>query len=73
MLPLECIHQQSSQQFARWGQALAQALLAQIGWASRFPVLVGGGMGRTPVVGTEINAFVPWQQILVYIDRKSVV
>ncbi len=26
LLPLECIHQQSSQQFARWGQALAQAL-----------------------------------------------
>ena len=26
MLPLECIHQQSSQQFARWGEALAQAL-----------------------------------------------
>ncbi len=33
-----------------------------------FKVLVGGGMGRTPVVGTEINAFVPWQQILVYIE-----
>ncbi|MDP3252644.1 MAG: flavodoxin domain-containing protein, partial [Hydrogenophaga sp.] len=26
LLPLECIHQQSSQQFARWGVALAQAL-----------------------------------------------
>lgn len=26
LLPLECIHQQSSQQFARWGQALAKAL-----------------------------------------------
>ncbi|HUH58790.1 MAG TPA: PepSY domain-containing protein [Candidimonas sp.] len=26
LLPLECIHQQSSQQFARWGDALAQAL-----------------------------------------------
>lgn len=26
LLPLECIHQQSCQQFARWGQALAQAL-----------------------------------------------
>ncbi len=33
-----------------------------------FRVLVGGGMGRTPVIGTEINAFVPWQQILVYIE-----
>lgn len=26
LLPLECIHQQSGQQFARWGQALAHAL-----------------------------------------------
>ncbi len=26
LLPLECIHQQSSQQFTRWGEALAQAL-----------------------------------------------
>jgi sulfite reductase (NADPH) flavoprotein alpha-component len=26
LLPLECIHQQSSQQFARWGNTLAQAL-----------------------------------------------
>ena len=33
-----------------------------------FRVLVGGGMGRTPVVATEIAAFVPWQQILVYIE-----
>ncbi|MDZ5460207.1 nitrite/sulfite reductase [Azohydromonas lata] len=33
-----------------------------------FKVFVGGGMGRTPVVGVEINAFVPWQQILVYIE-----
>ncbi|MFG6468939.1 nitrite/sulfite reductase [Roseateles sp. BYS87W] len=33
-----------------------------------FQVFVGGGMGRTPIPGTEINAFVPWQQILVYIE-----
>ncbi len=33
-----------------------------------FQVLVGGGMGRTPVIGSEISAFVPWQQILVYIE-----
>lgn len=26
LMPLECIHQQSAQQFARWGKALAQAL-----------------------------------------------
>jgi sulfite reductase (NADPH) hemoprotein beta-component len=33
-----------------------------------FKVLVGGGMGRTPVIASEINAFVPWQQILVYLE-----
>ena len=33
-----------------------------------FKVLVGGGMGRTPVIGQVINEFLPWQQILVYIE-----
>ena len=33
-----------------------------------FKVIVGGGMGRTPITGTVINGFVPWQQILVYIE-----
>ena len=31
-------------------------------------VAVGGGMGRTPVIATEINGFVPWQQILVFVE-----
>jgi len=33
-----------------------------------FKVLVGGGMGRTPVIGTVISVFMPWQQILVFIE-----
>ena len=33
-----------------------------------FEVYVGGGMGRTPVIGTLANAFAPWQQILVFIE-----
>jgi sulfite reductase (NADPH) hemoprotein beta-component len=33
-----------------------------------FEVLVGGGMGRTPVIATTIAPFVPWQHILVYIE-----
>jgi sulfite reductase (NADPH) hemoprotein beta-component len=33
-----------------------------------FKVLVGGGMGRTPVVGTVISEFLPWNQILVFIE-----
>ncbi|MFT3856724.1 MAG: PepSY domain-containing protein [Aquabacterium sp.] len=30
LLPLECLHQQSGQQFARWGDALAEALGEQV-------------------------------------------
>ncbi|MDD2720524.1 MAG: nitrite/sulfite reductase [Gallionella sp.] len=33
-----------------------------------FRVLVGGGLGRTPVIGTEIAAFVPWQHIITYAE-----
>ncbi len=33
-----------------------------------FKVLVGGGMGRTPVVGTTIREFLPFDQILNYLE-----
>jgi sulfite reductase (NADPH) hemoprotein beta-component len=33
-----------------------------------FKVLVGGGLGRTPIVGTEIKAFLPWRHLLTYLD-----
>ena len=33
-----------------------------------FRVLVGGGLGRTPIIGEEVASFVPWQQILNYCD-----
>ena len=33
-----------------------------------FRVAVGGGMGRTPLIASEFSAFVPWQQILVFIE-----
>lgn len=33
-----------------------------------FQVLAGGGMGRTPVIGTVVHEFLPWQQILVFIE-----
>ena len=33
-----------------------------------FRVQVGGGMGRTPIIGSVISDFVPWQQILVYLE-----
>lgn len=31
-------------------------------------VLVGGGMGRTPLIGTVIREFLPWQQIMNYLE-----
>jgi sulfite reductase (NADPH) hemoprotein beta-component len=33
-----------------------------------FRVLVGGGLGRTPIIGTEICEFVPWQHIITYVE-----
>ena len=33
-----------------------------------FKVWVGGGMGRTPIIGTLVREFLPWQQILVFIE-----
>jgi len=33
-----------------------------------FEVFAGGGMGRTPMVAARMHAFVPWQQILLFIE-----
>jgi sulfite reductase (NADPH) hemoprotein beta-component len=33
-----------------------------------FRVMVGGGMGRTPIIGTVIREFLPWHQILNYLE-----
>ena len=33
-----------------------------------FRVLVGGGLGRTPIIGSEICAFVPWQHAITYLE-----
>ena len=33
-----------------------------------FKVLVGCGMGRTPVIGSQIRAFLPWNQIMNYLE-----
>ena len=33
-----------------------------------FRVLVGGGLGRTPIVGSCINEFMPWQHLLGYLE-----
>jgi sulfite reductase (NADPH) hemoprotein beta-component len=33
-----------------------------------FKVLVGGGMGRTPVIATVVREYLPWNQILNYLE-----
>ncbi|MFZ5503174.1 MAG: nitrite/sulfite reductase [Pseudomonadota bacterium] len=33
-----------------------------------FRVLVGGGLGRTPIIGVEICDFVPWQHVISYLE-----
>ena len=33
-----------------------------------FRILVGGGLGRTPIIGREIESFIPWQHIITYCE-----
>ena len=33
-----------------------------------FRVSVGGGMGRTPVIGSVVRDFLPWQQVCTYLE-----
>jgi sulfite reductase (NADPH) hemoprotein beta-component len=33
-----------------------------------FRVIVGGGLGRTPIVGHTIREFLPWRHLLTYLD-----
>src|SRR5437868_8252736 len=33
-----------------------------------FKVLVGGGLGRTPIIGSVIREFLPWQHLLSYLE-----
>jgi sulfite reductase (NADPH) hemoprotein beta-component len=33
-----------------------------------FQVLVGGGLGRTPIIGSVIREFLPWQHVLSYVE-----
>ncbi|CDG84538.1 nitrite/sulfite reductase [Janthinobacterium agaricidamnosum] len=33
-----------------------------------FKVMVGGGMGRTPILGSVVREFLPWQHLLTYVQ-----
>ncbi len=46
------------------GMAVVKNAQGEIG----FRVLVGGGLGRTPIIGSEICEFVPWQHAITYLE-----
>ncbi|WP_395823834.1 nitrite/sulfite reductase [Collimonas sp.] len=46
------------------GLAMARNPAGEIG----FRVMVGGGMGRTPIIGSVIREFLPWQHALTYLE-----
>jgi len=50
-----------------WHDVGLQLLSNQAGEIG-FQVLVGGGMGRTPVIATVLREFLPWDQILNYLE-----
>ncbi len=43
-------------------------LLRDVNGELGFQVRVGGGMGRTPIIGTVIREFLPWNQVLNYLE-----
>jgi sulfite reductase (NADPH) hemoprotein beta-component len=43
-------------------------LAARDGEEKGFRVIVGGGLGRTPMVGQVIREFLPWRHLLSYLD-----
>ncbi len=42
--------------------------LAQRDGAIGFQVFVGGGLGRTPLIGEEVKSFLPWPHLLTYLE-----
>ncbi|MDE2254971.1 MAG: nitrite/sulfite reductase [Betaproteobacteria bacterium] len=52
---------------ASWYDVGLQAVADDAGQVG-FRVRVGGGMGRTPMIGAIIREFLPWSQLLLYIE-----
>ncbi len=50
-----------------WYDIGLQARIADDGSVG-FTMLVGGGMGRTPIIGSVVREFLPWDQLLNYIE-----
>ena len=51
----------------QWHDVGLKLLLNEAGEVG-FKVMVGGGMGRTPMIASTIREFLPWHQILNYIE-----
>ncbi len=50
-----------------WYDVGLQALKNEAGEVG-FAVKVGGGMGRTPIIGTTVREFLPWAELLNYLE-----
>lgn len=50
-----------------WYDIGVQALKNEAGDAG-FTIKVGGGMGRTPLIGSVVREYLPWDQLLNYIE-----
>ena len=46
------------------GLSVVKSAQGEIG----FRVMVGGGLGRTPIIGSVVREFLPWQHMLTYIE-----
>jgi sulfite reductase (NADPH) hemoprotein beta-component len=57
-------HDQAATQVHDIGLYIVRNFTGDVG----FQVLVGGGLGRTPVIGQVIRDFLPWQHLLSYLD-----
>ena len=57
-------HDQAATQVHDIGLYIKKNDVGEVG----FQVLVGGGLGRTPVIGSVICEFLPWQHLLTYLD-----
>jgi sulfite reductase (NADPH) hemoprotein beta-component len=57
-------HDQAATQVHDIGLYIVRNFTGDLG----FQVLVGGGLGRTPVIGQVIREFLPWQHLLTYLD-----
>jgi sulfite reductase (NADPH) hemoprotein beta-component len=53
---------------ATWVHDIGLHALRNEAGETGFRVIVGGGLGRTPLVGHAINEFLPWPHLLTYLD-----